>query len=503
MKTAVLIPCYNEELPIKYSNRPQGSKSKLKTIQDGAKIIKYIFIKKMGHSQEKTSHHAPIQIIKKFILTFLILIIGYIIALTATSCFSSEHIKQNVQQSSQILLDQMSEETEYRLLLYMPYRMEKVQFDNPTDALMVNTAYSINYKTPFLSAMLARKNYVENITTQENGDTNGRLISSNQYGVEYHPIKELHNIANDNPDESFEYSRYWHGYLTILRPLLLLFNINTIRVILVTLICGLLIYVLKLIYQKLGIGLSIVFFIAFLLTEMFVIGISLQGSPIVIIMLISAIRVLKNEKISMLNFMIIGSLTNFFDFLTAPIITLAIPLILDILIKQNKNNYTIKEYLKMICIPSTIWLLGYAGTWIAKWIIVQLFCNRNMFETAFEQIKYRSFNTQCTYYLEFACIFKQLLNGIPVIVFVMFIFMIYVLKNLYNCSKNKNASLILKNNLKHSIPFIVISLFPFIWGLVLKNHTYHHAFFTYRILMIFVICLGIIMNKISIKNDKK
>lgn len=40
MKTAVLIPCYNEELPIKYSNRPQGSKSKLKTIQDGAKIIR-------------------------------------------------------------------------------------------------------------------------------------------------------------------------------------------------------------------------------------------------------------------------------------------------------------------------------------------------------------------------------------------------------------------------------------------------------------------------------
>lgn len=477
------------EVPIKYADRPEGSKSKLKTIRDGIKILRYIF----------KSWPAPVlKKILSIILTFFILILTYVGTLTLVSTFSSKYIKSNVQQSSQILLEQMDNESQYRMLVYIPYRIEKLEFDNPTDALMINTAYSINNKTPFMSAMLARKNYVENVTTKENGDINGSLVSSNKYGVQYHPIKELYNIANDNPDESFEYSRYWHGYLVILRPLLLIFNITTMRIILTILICALLLYVLKLIYKKLGITTSIIFFIGFLLTEMFFIGLSLQGAPIVIIMLISSILVLKKEKISLLNFFVIGSLTNFFDFLTSPIITLAIPLILDILIKQKKNEfYTIKDYLKMVFIPSITWLLAYAGTWAAKWIIMQMFCNRNIIEVAFEQIKYRSFKTECTYYMEFVSIFEKLLNGVPVMLLAMIGFIIYILKNLYNI---KNIET--KQNFRNLIPFAIIGMFPIIWGCILKNHTYNHAFFTYRILMVFAICFGIILDKISIKKQK-
>ena len=55
-----------------------------------------------------------------------------------------------------------------------------MQFDNYTDALIINTAYSIDSQKPLYSAFVARKNYIPNITTEIYEDVPGELKSSSK-----------------------------------------------------------------------------------------------------------------------------------------------------------------------------------------------------------------------------------------------------------------------------------------------------------------------------------
>ena len=68
--------------------------------------------------------------------------------------------------------------------------------------------------------------------------------------------------------------------------------------------------------------------------------------------------------------------------------------------------------------------------------------------------------------------------------------------------KNMKNKINIKENLKETIPYIFIFFFPILWYLVLKQHSYTHVNFTYRLLIISIICILIIVEKI-LKFDKK
>lgn len=95
----------------------------------------------------------------KYILVLLIMILLFCLLLTLTSTIPQKYIEEKVKESSDILNDQTN-----RLMIKIPSKQLYMMFDNYTDALMINTAYSINTKRPFYSAMVARKNFVEGVT---------------------------------------------------------------------------------------------------------------------------------------------------------------------------------------------------------------------------------------------------------------------------------------------------------------------------------------------------
>ena len=66
---------------------------------------------------------------------------------------------------------------------------------------------------------------------------------------------------------------------------------------------------------------------------------------------------------------------------------------------------------------------------------------------------------------------------------------------------NRNKSIDFKENLKKCIPFILITLLPIIWYMVLKQHSYTHVNFTYRILVISIISFLIIASKILVSKN--
>ena len=94
----------------------------------------------------------------KYIMIYIILIAFFIVMLTLTSSIPTDKIYKNVKTSSEVLLREGN-----RLIKEIPYRNHNMQFDNYTDALMINTAYSIDFKQPLYSAFVARKNYIPNI----------------------------------------------------------------------------------------------------------------------------------------------------------------------------------------------------------------------------------------------------------------------------------------------------------------------------------------------------
>ena len=61
--------------------------------------------------------------------------------------------------------------------------------------------------------------------------------------------------------------------------------------------------------------------------------------------------------------------------------------------------------------------------------------------------------------------------------------------------KEENLNL-LKENLKKCLPFAIIFFFPMVWYLAIKQHSYTHVNFTYRLLVISIICVLVIATKI-------
>ena len=195
----------------------------------------------------------------KYLLVFIIMIIAFCLALTITSLVPKKMIIKSVEESSEIL----DKQTNLYFITIKNKRI-KLKFDNFTDALMVNTAFSIDTKTPFYSAMMARKNYIDGKTEIIYPDSTGELKSASKYeGL--NQVGELHDTINNDITESFEYARYWHGYLIFLRPLLIFFNITEIRTILLIAFAILGLIMLYKIYKKIDLGTAIIFLLGMIM----------------------------------------------------------------------------------------------------------------------------------------------------------------------------------------------------------------------------------------------
>lgn len=428
----------------------------------------------------------------RYLIIFILLICSFMALLTITSCISSKSMFNNVEESSQLLLEEGN-----RKIIYIPYRRTKMEFDNYTDALMINTAYSIDSRKPLFSAFMARKNFIPDVTTEVYQDQAGELKSSSKY--KYHnEVGELNDLVNNEKAESFEYARYWHGYLIILRPLLVMFNLTQIRTILTCILIILFIFFIILLYKKSDIVTAIIFSTCLLGIEYFYLGFSMQGIFIFLIMMIASIIILcKYSKIKSYGmfFFIIGMLTNFFDFLTVPVLTYAIPMIILFTIKYTKENFEIKLILKKILVLGIAWSVGYGLTWTSKWLLTDLIFGRKMFFTALKQVFYRSAGTEK---INIFNVINQNINYMYVSFFISIFFTVLtiLIKIWIENKKIKFKEQNTKDTYDIIFIYLLIGIIPFAWYALLRNHSYYHAFFTYRNLLVSNVCINLSIKKI-------
>lgn len=428
--------------------------------------------------------------ITKYVIVFVILIFIFNFLLFISSLFPSEIIRENVKESSEVLSEEGN--------LYLISEYFDVENNNYTDALIINEAYSIDNTDPIYSYMAVRKNYNKAITRNQMKDTAEELISLNS--KDYDPVGELEEFLNGNIDTSINYARYWHGYLPVYRTLLIFFNISEIRKVLLIIFIILFVWLIKLIKNKIGIIESIIFAISLIFEGYFLVSYSLESSPVFLVMMISSIILLKRIdkfKNLYLYIFIISCITNFVDYLTVPLITLAIPLLLYILYKQKNNkqlNY--KYYLILILKSSLVWVVGYGLTWLSKWIIYDVIYNEGLIKSAINQVLYRSES-----YNKYKSITIQEMIGIflfnnmeyTMIFFSIGVIILFIMKNKYSLKLKKFSEY-----WKENIPIFIILLMPLVWYIVLANHTVMHYRFVYRHMLIFLIAILICLKNIFI-----
>lgn len=312
------------------------------------------------------------------------------------------------------------------------------------------------------------------------------------------------------------YSRYWQGYIVFLKPLFVFLNYTQIRYLymFVHVICltVLLILLAKKVTSCTAINMAISMCFAYFI----ILPYSLQYSSVFFVMYLASIGLLMIPDFSkvkieqlILYFWIVGSVTNYVDFLTTPLITLGIPLAIVVLRNtMDKENmcsggvHLKHNMLYNVFILSVSWC-GYFVMWIMKWILGSIILHQNIILDAIHQANMRisskdedgfdSFSRLATIKLN---IYDILPDGITFPKYkIMAIILIYLIA-LYFFHKSKREILNL-------LPLLIIAGYPYVWYIVLTNHSNIHHFFTYRNQLISIFCiLSFMLHSISFEQIK-
>ena len=273
------------------------------------------------------------------------------------------------------------------------------------------------------------------------------------------------------------YARYWHGYLTVLKPLLYFFDYGDILQILKFMQLGSVIGCAVLLYRR-GLGRYIPAFAATLCcVEFHTIGMSMQYAWVFLIaMACTAYLLWCDEKAFLsgsadLAFLIAGMCTSYFDLLTYPMFTLGIPLSVMILRRCSLEptgrlgRYVLRDFWS--------WGVGYGGMWILKWILATVFTGENLIADGVGAFLNRT---------------GGVVDGEPIS------YMTVLLTNLWELGKYPYVLAVLcacvvvlvQKGRLHRLPWqeaavwLLVMLLPFLWYAISKNHSYIHSWMAYR-----------------------
>lgn len=397
----------------------------------------------------------------KSLLTLFIGVIAATVLMLLVNCLPTDGMQQSISESVVI----MEAEGDYPELIP---GYEASRLDNFTDSLMlVSSAYK--------------------------ADTGLIDRTMNVYRVLYEgkrPSEVL--VAYGKGDTSYtttSYARYWHGYQIILKPLLMVFNLQEIRYInmFVQLIV---ISSIILLMAKRNLKIYILSYLITILSfAPASVALSLQFSSVfyisniaLAVLLIWSDKLLKKKENIIIYFLCVGMATGFFDLLTYPVVTLGLPLIMIFVMKKKKSEiHNLLEFLQY----SIVWVIGYGGMWASKWIVASLFLQKNMITDAIDaifnrtssEVTWAEFTRQDVIVRNFDAMFETPVKYLFVLYIV--VSMIYLI---YRMLRDKK-------NYIYNFQYLIIACIPIVWYAVLANHSYVHFWFTYREVIIFIFAL--------------
>ncbi len=413
--------------------------------------------------------------IKKYILTFLAFVLGGYLLLVLVYCLPTDEISDNVAEAALAFYN----EGPYRQLNFGGGTKEIYSFmdsmqlsgnstqDNFTDAIMLLNAENVNDENVFVEALKVN-----------------RVTSGDQLPTD--TLIALHTGA-DQTYETGSYARDWHGYLVLLKPLLLIFSYQQIRYILSLVQLGLVAAVIWLLASK-GRGLYCVpVVLAYFFLNPAVCSLSLQYNSILVLTMTELVVILlreeryaKNKGLWLYHFFLAGCLTSYFDFLTYPIVTLGIPLIF--LLSQYEESW--KEGLKELLGCCLLWGTGYVAMWAGKWALGSLITGQNVLGEAIGSISYRTGSGAAELgvaeFGRLGAIGRNLAANKFSLILILIALAVCLVLSVWRRTFRLGGKY---------IPPVLAGLLPFAWYLVVSNHSVVHSWMTFRTLAVFVYAL--------------
>ena len=331
--------------------------------------------------------------------------------------------------------------------------------DNLTDSIMMLEAANDTVESPLIDAMNVPRGCIEEKLPDD--------------------VLTAHYIDGLEFDRTLTYPRYWHGYLIFLKPLFLVLNYNTVRMINGFVQALLVILTCCLLYKKGFQSAVIPYILSYCMLMPIALAKAFQYSSCFYVFTIGCIGLLllpkeKRKEKSYLVFLYCGILTAFFDFLTYPIATFGVPMVFWLLLEENDSTES-----KISCMVKygLVWCVGFGCMWAAKWIIGSVITGNHVIADGLASVAMRTSNTSEDGAVQYGVLRCELMNykeffTTPVTVLALADIVYMMIRSIKG-----NASAI-DRILRVLFPFLLVSLAPVVWYAFATNHSIIHVWFT-------------------------
>ena len=374
--------------------------------------------------------------LKPFVKVFFILIAVFFLSMTLVYCIPTSWIQGNVEKS----LEVMEGEGEYPM--YFFYRHSAI-IDVHTDKLMYES-----------------------------------LIQNRDY---YNPIQAAMSIN--------QYPRYWHGYQVLLRPLTVVFQVQELRYLGMLTFHLLFFWSAWLMAKKTKPLYAMLYVLTVASGYVVFLPVCFQFLTTFLVLFVSLIVLLsrydKNKPLPavkwMLYFFVVGMVENFFDFLTYPILTLGIPLVLLLWFRVRDEQADFRGNFWFMFKASLSWFFGYALTWISKWLLSAAILGVRYFWRTMSVVQYRLEGSEEEPLDRIGTIQRNLkawlnvqdggvISWSKIALVILIVAVVLIIWRKLKDWKTVGAYL----------PILFVAAYPYIWYLVMSNHSQIHYWYTYR-----------------------
>lgn len=280
--------------------------------------------------------------------------------------------------------------------------------------------------------------------------------------------------------ERVSYARYWHGYMPFVSGLLTVTDYSGIRAVNQVLQIGAAALIVFLLIKRGLKSLCLPFLAAWITLMPLTLQMSLQNSAVFYTSALAMIALLAGkERLDHIGlwafFAVVGIVTNWADMLTYPVVSLIFPLCLLFAMEPAKG---IKDGIRRLFFYSLCWAAGYGAMWILKWGLSTAVLGQDIFSDAMGAAQVRvSGGYGGQEWSRWDTIVKNLsfLNYAPY-------WGVMALSLAVSLIGGRKALRTEGIRWASAIPFLGAAVMPFVWYLVMNNHSYIHAVFTHRAL---------------------
>jgi hypothetical protein len=328
----------------------------------------------------------------------------------------------------------------------------------------------------------------------DQGVVKDAMLSTYTRFADHDPAQGLVKWATGDESgmETHSYSRYWHGYLVWLKPLLEVFDYQEIRIVNTALQILLVLAALAVLWIKGWKRLMLPLLVMVLFLTPIALFKSFQFSWIFYVFMVSIlVLMLRFEKLKAkrsfyLLFLLTGMATSYVDFLTYPLITLGVPLTVYLVMRGRR---TAKRALLDVAGLSVVWGIGYVGMWAGKWALCTLLTGSNVLLSVQDNIFARMSHSYLEETFTWLGVVGRNIEAYNHWIYLgPFLLCFIGYAALYGRGQirveDRRLAVSARWLAAEALPLALAAMIPFAWFFVASNHTYIHYWYAHRTLAV-------------------